>query len=83
MCGSRTFRRTNIVLPSEKSSIFYIEAEMTPACVIPGFMLAWLNWTNRLVVIIDRTLDIPNLLVFKHSRKGRNSLTRTCAAAAL
>lgn len=72
-----------MVLPREKSNIFYMEEDMTPAWVMPGFILAWLKWTNRLVVIIVRTLDIPYLLVFRHSRNGRKSLTKTWAAAAL
>lgn len=83
MSGSSTLSRTNMALPSENDSIFYMSDEMTPACVIPGLTLAWLKWTSRLVVIIERTLEMRIVLVFKHRTNGRNSLTRTCAATAL
>lgn len=83
MPGSSTLSRTNIALPSENDSMFYMSDDMTPACVIPGLTLAWLNWTTRFVVMIDRTLEMRIVLVFRHRTNGRNSLTRTWSAAAL
>lgn len=72
-----------MVLPRSNDSIFYMSDDMTPAWVMPGLTLAWLNCMNRLDVIIVRTLDMRSLLVARHSTNGRNSLTNTWAAAAL